>query len=201
MTKLLSALFAFALFGGANINSQDIPPQNINDNQDQDNIPEDGLVVVAMNNDTGLETLRFAKINPRTCFVEKTATIDYDITRSGDALVHDAFEPGIWVVAETTFKDGRERTVTKYENGSFAFEVTPGDVTYVGKLKLSRESSMIDRPDRDALTEYLDAQADINALPNVVVPWITPYSTDMSEERSPVANCNTGPLAFLDDAA
>lgn len=194
MSKFLSALFAFALFGSPNITPRQLE-------LGQDPLEQAGLVVIAMHNDPGLEMLSLAKINPATCYVEKTVGLEYDPTLSGDTFVHEAVEPGVWVVAETTFREDKKRTVVRYENGTFAFEVTPDQATYVGKLTLSKNTSKIDRPDREALNQYIIDKADIPMNTNIAVPWITPYSADASVERAPVANCNSGPLAFLDENA
>lgn len=182
MSKILPVAIALTVIGSAlelpqTANSDIIPPAAF----------EPGLVVFATDHDLGLESLSLAKIDPVTCHVTDTATIAYDPSQSGDTMIHQNFEPGIWIVAESTFKHGKETTVIKYDNGSYAFPVEEGEVTYVGKLVLTTGTSTISMPDRTQLDRYIDGQYDITAEPIVVVPWITPFSTD---DLSPVAGCN-----------
>lgn len=186
MSKILPAAIALTLIGSAlelpqTANSDIIPAA----------LFEPGLVVFATDHDLGLESLSLAKIDPQTCYVTDTATITYDPSHSGDTMIHQDFEPGIWIIAQSTFKHGKETTIIKYDNGSYAFPVEEGEVTYVGKLILTTGTSTIAMPDRETLDRYIDGQIDITAEPKVVVPWITPFSTD---EFSPVTGCNPSPL-------
>lgn len=186
MSKIVIAFFAFALIGSANVTSS-----KINQEMDLDLYVPRGTVIVATDIDIGLERLRFSKIDPATCHATKSLTIDYDPGMGGETLLHDTFDAGIWVVAESTFKDGFARTVTKYENGTFAFAVEEGQVTYVGKLVLSPGASEIALPDPVSLKDYVDGTPDITGEPNIVIPWIVPYSSD---EMSPVSDCTPAPL-------
>lgn len=187
MSKILTAAIALTLFGSVvdfpqTANSDIIPAAPI----------DAGLVVFATDHDIGLKSLRLAKINPNTCYVTDTATIDYDPSQSGDTMIHQDFEPGIWIIAQSTFKRGKETTIIKYDNGSYAFPVEKGEVTYVGKLILTTGTSTIAMPDRDTLDRYVAGNLDITTEPNVVVPWVTPFTTDA---LSPVADCNPSPIA------
>ena len=182
MSKILIALFAFALIGSANVPQQETDIELY--------VPQ-GTVVVATDIDAGLEKLLFSKIDPLTCHATKSVTIDYDPSMGGEILLHDTFDAGIWVVAQSTFKDGFARTVTKYENGTFAFPVEDGEVTYVGKLVLSPGASEIALPDPVSLQKYVDSTPEITSEPNIVIPWIIPYSSD---ELNPVLECTPAPL-------
>lgn len=156
-----------------------------------------GLVALAMDSDSGLAALSFARIDPLTCHVTHSATYGDEYSAEGLAghtHMVESFEPGVWVVDATTFISGNERTITKFEHHTMAFRVKAGEFIHVGKLNLSTSGSTIASADLAELENYMSEYPLINVAPVSVNPWLTPFSRDTAVE---VPACSPLPEDFV----
>lgn len=192
MFKTVTAMLMLALFGYTSE-----LPQKTDLDLPFDANSENGLVALAMDSDSGLAALSFARIDPLTCHVTHSATYGDEYSAeglAGDTHIVEAFEPGVWVVDATTFISGNERTITKFEHHTMAFRVKAGQFIHVGKLNLSTSGSTIASADLEQLNEYMSEYPEINVTPISVNPWLTPFSRDATID---VLGCSPLPEDFI----
>ncbi|MBL4602511.1 MAG: hypothetical protein JKY84_07190 [Emcibacteraceae bacterium] len=150
-----------------------------------------GLVAVTMQSDDGFTEISFAKINPLTCHVEKTISYEganYPKGISGDTHLIENFETGTWVIEGTTFIDGHNKTITRFENGALTFNVKEGAFIHLGNLKLSTSGSILSQEVIEHLAHYVAGNPIVRADPSIVEPRITPFSHNSDE---PVVGCKS----------
>ena len=193
MKKFAAPIFALSLVSCAT----DLQPKTALDLSSLDTIPQNGFVAVSVDSDDGFYGLNFAKIDPMTCHVTDTVSFNertYKRGVKGDTHIVDSFEPGVWVVGGTTFVDGKEKTITKFEGYALAFRVEPGEFIHVGKLLLSVGESTIEAPEAESLAHYVELNTDITMQATPVSPWLTPYSHNTNY---PVPGCNPLPQGHV----
>ena len=183
MNKYLVPVFALAIAGYTTAPTDDKPAE-----------PEaplaTGMVAVTMKSNDGFAEISFAKINARTCHVEKT--ISYEDTNypkgiSGDTHLIENFETGTWVIEGTTFIHGRNKIITRFEDGALTFDVKKGTFVHLGNLELSTSGSTLSQEVIEHLAHYVAGNPVVRADPTIVKPRITPFSHDL---KKPVSGCN-----------
>ena len=156
-----------------------------------DNTDSDGLVVIGVQSTSGPYSLYFAKLHEGTCDPDvdlglgtKNFTDNVFGTPNKEPYIIDTFSPGVWVVYYSSFEPTyNQRINVSYAAGTLAFDVKPGEFTYIDKLIVSTSSARITEPTPERLEAFLKEYPNIQVEPKAIKPWITAYGKDAVDSR------------------